>query len=144
MPMLLYFDAGVGEKQDNMDVESSGLLDNLEGTARQERAELIAWLLERGFDVDQIRGAFIPMLLPANRAIGDDGTPVSAREVSRSPAVSASNCFNGSTARRGWFASAEPLIRRYGHAPTLKLCLAPRDWSISARTARVVLVVDVW
>ncbi len=85
--MLLYFDA-VSAGQDNMDVESSGLLDNLEGTARQERAELIAWLLERGFDVDQIRGAFIPMLLPANRAIGDDGTPVSAREVSESSGVS--------------------------------------------------------
>jgi adenylate cyclase len=83
----LYFDA-VSAEQDNKDVESLGLLDNLEGRARQERAELITWLLDRGFGVDQIRSAFIPMLLPANRAIGDDGTSVSAREVSESSGVS--------------------------------------------------------
>ena len=73
---------------DNKDIESLGLLEHLDGRARQERAELIAWLLDRGFDVDQIRNAFIPMLLPANRAIGDDGTSVSAREVSESTGVS--------------------------------------------------------
>jgi Pyridoxamine 5'-phosphate oxidase/Adenylate cyclase regulatory domain len=39
-------------------VEASGLLDGLEGQARRERAELIAWLLDDGFDVDQIRGSF--------------------------------------------------------------------------------------
>ncbi|MFZ1175173.1 MAG: adenylate cyclase regulatory domain-containing protein [Mycobacterium sp.] len=72
---------------DYKDIESLGLLDNLEGKARRERAELIAWLLDRGFDVDQIRSAFIPMLLPANRAIGDDGTSVTAREVSESSGV---------------------------------------------------------
>ncbi|KZS71489.1 hypothetical protein A4G29_20285 [Mycobacterium kansasii] len=73
---------------DNTDVESLGLLDHLDGRARKERAELITWLLDRGFDVDQIRDAFIPMLLPANRAIGDDGTTVSAREISESSGVS--------------------------------------------------------
>ncbi len=73
---------------DNEDIESLGLLEHLDGKARQERAELITWLLDRGFGVDQIRNAFIPMLLPANRAIGDDGTSVSAREVSESSGVS--------------------------------------------------------
>ncbi|MDT5010594.1 MAG: adenylate cyclase [Mycobacterium sp.] len=64
------------------DIEASGLLDGLDGRVREERAELIPWLLERGFTVDEIRGAFAPMLLPARRAMGDDGTYVSAREVS--------------------------------------------------------------
>ncbi|BCI90115.1 hypothetical protein NIIDMKKI_53210 [Mycobacterium kansasii] len=83
----MYVDA-VSVEPDNNDVESLGLLDHLDGRARQERAELINWLLDRGFDVDQIRDAFIPMLLPANRAIGDDGTTVSAREISESSGVS--------------------------------------------------------
>jgi adenylate cyclase len=78
----------VAAEPDNEDIESLGLLEHLDGRARQERAELITWLLDRGFDVDQIRNAFIPMLLPANRAIGDDGTSVSAREVSESNGVS--------------------------------------------------------
>jgi adenylate cyclase len=65
----------------DIDIEQSGLLDGLEGDARTERAELIAWLLARGFTVEQIRGAFAPMLLPARRVMGDDGTYVSAREI---------------------------------------------------------------
>jgi adenylate cyclase len=66
-----------------MDIEQSGLLDGLEGDARTERAELIAWLLkERGFTVEQISGAFAPMLLPGRRVMGDDGTQMSAREIS--------------------------------------------------------------
>ncbi|VBA36705.1 pH-sensitive adenylate cyclase [Mycobacterium attenuatum] len=84
---MLYVDA-VSVEPDNKDVESLGLLDDLHGKARQERAELVTWLLDRGFDADQIRGAFIPMLLPANRAIGDDGTSVSAREISQASGVS--------------------------------------------------------
>ncbi len=64
------------------DIAASGLLDGLEGDARDERAELVAWLLERDFTVEQIRGAFAPMLLPGRRVLGDDGTYLSAREVS--------------------------------------------------------------
>ena len=63
------------------DIEASGLLDGLEGEARAERAELIAWLLQRGFGAEQLRGAFAPMLLPVRRMLGDDGTFVSAREI---------------------------------------------------------------
>src|ERR1700736_3218603 len=65
----------------DIDIEASGLLDGLDGKARAERAELIAWLLKRDFTVEQIRGAFAPMLLPARRAMGDDGTYVSSREI---------------------------------------------------------------
>jgi adenylate cyclase len=63
------------------------LLDGLEGTARAERAELIEWLLEQGITVDEIRGAFAPMLLASRRAVGDDGTYVSAREISESAGI---------------------------------------------------------
>ncbi len=68
-------------------VEPSGLLDGLEGDARRDRAELIVWLLDRGFTADQIRASVSPMLLPANRVMGDDGVCVSAREVSQSTGV---------------------------------------------------------
>src|SRR6516164_5266261 len=70
------------------DIEASGLLDGLQGRAREERAELIEWLLAHGFAVDRIRSEFSPMLLPAIRAIGDDGTFVSPLEVSESSGVS--------------------------------------------------------
>lgn len=67
---------------DEFEIEASGLLDGLGGSARAERAELIGWLLGRGITVDQIRNSFLPMLLPARRVLGDDGTYVSAREAS--------------------------------------------------------------
>ena len=69
------------------DLEELGLLGDVQGSARQERAELVRWLLARGFDVDQIRSSFSPMLLTAIRVMGDDGTMVSAREVSESSGV---------------------------------------------------------
>jgi adenylate cyclase len=66
----------------DVDIEALGLLDGLEGQARQERAELIAWLLARGFDIDHIRGSVAaPLMLAANRVLGDDGDYVSAREI---------------------------------------------------------------
>jgi len=82
----LYVDA-VAADPDDLDVEELGLLDDLQGRARQERAELVRWLLARGFDVDQIRREFSPMLLPANRMIGDDGTLASPQEISESSGV---------------------------------------------------------
>jgi adenylate cyclase len=66
------------------DVERSGLLDGLRDEAREERGELVRWLLGRGFSVDQIRTSLSPMLLPANRVFGDDGTFVSSRVVAES------------------------------------------------------------
>ncbi len=64
------------------DIEASGLLDGLEGRARVERAELVEWLLSKGFTREQIAESFAPMLLATRRAIGDDGTLVSPREIS--------------------------------------------------------------
>jgi adenylate cyclase len=62
--------------------EILSLLDGLEGQARRERAELIDWLIESGFTVDEIRGSgSTPLLMPALRAMGDDHTRVSLRDV---------------------------------------------------------------
>ena len=78
--------AAGGEEQPGPDVASEGgieaLLDGLTGDARSDRAELIAWLLDRGFTVDQIGASLTPMMLPANRVMGDDGVYVSTREMS--------------------------------------------------------------
>ncbi len=72
----------------DVDIEALGLLDGLEGEARQERAVLIRWLLDRGFDLDHIRGSVAaPVMLPANRVLGDDGEYVSAREICKSTGV---------------------------------------------------------
>ncbi len=77
----------VAAETDARDVEALGLLADLQGQAREERAELITWLLARGFDVNQIRNAFSPILLPANCALGDDGTSVTTRELADSSGV---------------------------------------------------------
>ena len=63
------------------------LLDGLEGDARAERAELIGWLLEQGITTDQIRDAYAPLLLASRRVLGDDGTLVSAREISETTGI---------------------------------------------------------
>lgn len=62
--------------------QHSHLLDGLSGDARAERAELIDWLLGQGIDADEIQHSFAPMLLPARHLLGDDGTYVSARQIS--------------------------------------------------------------
>ncbi len=65
------------------DAGPAGPLDGLTGPARAERAELVDWLLTRGISAEEVeRHSFSPMLLPARRALGDDGTYVSAREIS--------------------------------------------------------------
>jgi adenylate cyclase len=71
----------------DVDIEASGLLNGLSGTARAERAELIEWLLGQGITVEQIRGSYAPMLLPARQIMGDDGVYVSAREISERSGV---------------------------------------------------------
>jgi adenylate cyclase len=82
---------GDGDAQPARDVASDPgvepLLDGLVGQARRDRAELIAWLLDRGFTVDQIRATPTPMMLPANREMGDDGTYVSMREMSEQTGI---------------------------------------------------------
>ena len=66
---------------------SAGHLDGLKGNERRERAELIEWLLDRGFTADQIQHSLAPMLLAANRVLGDDGVYVSEREVAESTGI---------------------------------------------------------
>ena len=72
----------VTQHPDTADIEASGLLDGLTGEARAERAELIPYLLDLGITVEEIKASFAPMLLPARRVLGDDGTHLSAREIS--------------------------------------------------------------
>jgi adenylate cyclase len=65
------------------DAGIDALLDGLVGDARRDRTELIAWLMDHGFTVQQIGASLTPMMLPANRVMGDDGSYVSTREVAR-------------------------------------------------------------
>ncbi|MHA7649446.1 adenylate cyclase regulatory domain-containing protein [Mycobacterium sp. ML4] len=58
------------------------LLDGLEGQARAERADLVRWLLEQGITAEEIRTTNPPLLLATRHLVGDDGTCVSAREIS--------------------------------------------------------------
>ncbi|HEV7360258.1 MAG TPA: adenylate cyclase regulatory domain-containing protein, partial [Mycobacterium sp.] len=72
----------VDHVDDGVDQNIDDLLDGVEGTARTERAELVQWLLEQGITADEIRATNPPLLLASRRLIGDDGTYVSAREIS--------------------------------------------------------------
>ncbi|VBA57293.1 pH-sensitive adenylate cyclase [Mycobacterium attenuatum] len=65
------------------DRDTDDLLDGLDGAASAERAELIEWLLEQGISTAEIRAANPPLLLATRRLVGDDGTYVSAREISQ-------------------------------------------------------------
>jgi adenylate cyclase len=70
-----------------MTADIDGLLNGLTGQARRERAELIHWLVEHGFTTAQIRQTLVPMLLPANRKVGDDGTYVSTHQISQASGI---------------------------------------------------------
>jgi adenylate cyclase len=70
-----------------VDQNIDDLLDGLDGTARAERAELVEWLLAQGITADEIRATNPPLLLATRHLIGDDGTYVSAREISESYGV---------------------------------------------------------
>ena len=67
--------------------EIEKLLDGLEGSARAERAELIAWLFEQGITAEEIRASPVPMLVASRRLIGDDGDYVSTREISEKTGI---------------------------------------------------------
>lgn len=78
----------LGAVKADADIAASGLLYGLKGKARRDRAELIAWLLDRGLSMEQIRASrAAPMLLPSYRALGDDGTYVSARQICESTGI---------------------------------------------------------
>ena len=81
---MTHGDETPGDAIDREELAQSGLLDGLAGLAgeaRAERAEFVRWLLEHDFGPDQIRTELAPMLLPANRALGDDGSHASRRDV---------------------------------------------------------------
>jgi adenylate cyclase len=67
--------------------EIEKLLDGLEGSARAERAELVAWLSEQGITAEEIRASPVPMLVASRRLIGDDGDYVSTREISETTGI---------------------------------------------------------
>ena len=71
-----------GSGEGIFDPETSDLLDGLTGQVRAERAELISWLFEQGITAEEIRESFAPMLLAARRILGDDGSHISARQIS--------------------------------------------------------------
>ena len=71
-----------GSGDGSFDPETSDLLDGLTGQVRAERAELISWLFEQGITAEEIRESFAPMLLAARRILGDDGSHISARQIS--------------------------------------------------------------
>ncbi|MCV7030589.1 adenylate/guanylate cyclase domain-containing protein [Mycobacterium sherrisii] len=72
----------VGHVDDAVSQNIDDLLDGLEGAARRERAELVGWLLDQGITAEEIRSANPPLLLASRHLIGDDGSYVSAREIS--------------------------------------------------------------
>jgi adenylate cyclase len=78
----LYVDHVDDPPHHTVDRKIDDLLDGLEGAARTERAELVGWLLEQGITAEEIRATNPPLLLASRRLIGDDGTYVSAREIS--------------------------------------------------------------
>jgi adenylate cyclase len=136
---VLYVDA-VAAESNHPDIEALGLLGDLQGRARQERAELIGWLLDRGFDVDQIRGEFSPMLLPAIRMIGDDGTLVSPREVSESSGVSL-QLLQQLHRAAGMVRAEDPDARLQSRADAESVLPAARLVDLGLAPEQVVLIV---
>lgn len=75
----------------NIDFAAEGLLDGLEDSAREERLELLEWLVaEHGLTLEELRRATetgTPLLLPAGRALGNGNTHLSARDVAREAGI---------------------------------------------------------
>jgi adenylate cyclase len=136
---MLYVDA-VAADANHPDIEALGLLEDLEGRAHQERAELIESLLARGFDVDQIRNEFSPMLLPAIRMMGDDGTLVSPREISESSGVSL-ELLQRLHRAAGLVRAEDPDARLLSRADAESVLAAARLADIGLDAQEVVLIV---
>ncbi len=138
---MLYVDA-VADDRNPPDIEALGLLEDLQGPAREERAELIGWLLGRGFEADQIRGAFSPMLLPANRMIGDDGSWVSPREVSEASGVSL-ELLQQLHRAAGLVYADDPDARLQSRADAESVVAAARLVDLGLDPVQVVLIVQL-
>ena len=124
---------------EDFDVEASGLLDGLEDGARTERAELIQWLLERGFTVEQIRARSYPTLLAARRILGDDGTYVRRARSARRPA-STSNCCSDA-ARHGPAARRDPDAAVYLRADAEAAAYAQKFIDLGVEPDQIVQVI---
>ncbi|OBI81438.1 adenylate/guanylate cyclase domain-containing protein [Mycobacterium sp. 1245805.9] len=72
---------------DPAEENTDDLLEGLEGAARTERAELVRWLLDQGITREEIRSTNPPLLLATRHLLGDDGTYLSAREISETYGV---------------------------------------------------------
>lgn len=139
MAEAVYVDA-VAEDPEDRDIEALGLLDDLHGPARQERAELVRWLLGRGFNVDQIRGEFSPMLLPAIRMIGDDGALASPQEISDSSGVNL-ELLRRLHGAAGLVQSEDPDARLLSRADAESVLGAARLVEVGLDPAQVILIV---
>jgi adenylate cyclase len=137
----LYVDAVTADPNDS-DIEALGLLDDLQGPARHERAELVRWLLARGFDVDQIRGEFSPMVLPAIRMIGDDGVLVSPRQISESSGVSLELLLRLYRAA-GLVGADDPDARLQSRADAESVLSAARLVDVGLDPQQVVVIVRI-
>lgn len=109
------------------DANIDDLLGDLGGTARAERAKLVEWLLEQGITPDEIRATNPPLLLATRHLVGDDGTYVSAREISENYGVD-SSCCSGCSALSVWpewmiltrWCTCVPTVRRpHAHSGSL-------------------------
>ncbi|UMB71031.1 adenylate/guanylate cyclase domain-containing protein [Mycobacterium paraterrae] len=69
------------------DAEIEELLDGLDGSAREERAELLEWLSGQGITADEVRSNPVPMLAASRRLVGNDGQYVSTREISEAHGI---------------------------------------------------------
>jgi adenylate cyclase len=60
---------------DPIDFAAAGFLDGLEGEARAQRSDLLSWLVEQGFGIDQLRRAHrrgLLLFLGAEREVGGE------------------------------------------------------------------------
>jgi adenylate cyclase len=67
-----------------IDFETEGLLEGVEGAAREARRELLEELAEEGCTLEELRGAVVAgrlTLLPVERALAGDGPRYTAREI---------------------------------------------------------------
>lgn len=75
----------------NIDFAAEGLLDGLEDGAREERLELLQWLVdEHDLTLEELRRATetgTPLLLPAGRALGNGDAHLTARDVAREAGI---------------------------------------------------------
>ena len=87
--------AADGRPRPEIDFEAEGLLDDLEGEAREARLALLEQLAADGVPLEELREAVAAgrlALLPVERALAGDGAPLHARARSPRSSASTSSC----------------------------------------------------